>query len=111
MTSGDRQAFIDRFKQVGRRPSIDALDNWMEDAMTSGEQPIYEYRVGFTLNQNAPRGAGTYWRACPTLQDAERYVAHERSDEQFYAKRGRPATTDAMWIERRQVAPWEKVEQ
>jgi hypothetical protein len=70
----------------------------------------YEYRVAFTLNKNAPRGAGTYYRAVGTRQDAENYIKVERSNEQFYASRGRPSTTDAMWIERRPIGPWEKVE-
>ena len=71
----------------------------------------YEYRVAFTLNQNAPRGAGTYYRAAGSRQDAENYVKAERSNEQFYTNRGRPSTTDAMWIESRRVGPWEKVEE
>jgi len=64
--------------------------------MTSGEQPVYEYRVASWV---------------PFVQ---RLVERYRGDEQDTAKRMLMIHDSPSWrsvMERRQVGPWEKVEQ
>jgi hypothetical protein len=70
----------------------------------------YEWRFCYRLNDHAPRGAGTYadlQRDEAVAKDRLRRTLH---DIDYNVSRDRPNGYDAVWLERRPVGEWERVD-